>query len=268
MNICSRGFAKFVLFSVLIMLAACIAAPTQAGVWSIADDFSTTTNPNGDWTYGVYLADGHGYPFYNWEYFQLWAGMPNFAKWGNPGEDLGAGAIFYNPDTTDLVSGTQWLRPGEVAIFPANLGWGYTPVIRWTAPEAMTIAIDAAFRGHDETTTDVHVLLNGDMTDGPEWGSPTFTGTQLMDGVIDGNYGCVDLSIPQSGTIQEQTYAGVITVAAGDTIDFVVGYGPNHFYGGDLTGVTATITTVPEPSTLVILVLGVLGMICWRKTNS
>jgi hypothetical protein len=267
MNIFDRGFARILFSSMLLASAVSFAAPAHAGVWNIADDFSTTTNPNEAWSYGVYLADGHGTPFYNWEYFQSWAGMPNLAKWGNPGDDLNAGAIFYNPDTTDLVSGTQWLRPGEVALFPANLGWGYTPVIRWTATEAMTISIDAAFRGHDETTSDVHILLNGDMIDGLEWDSPTFTGTHLMDGVIEGNYGCVDLGIPQTGSSPEQTYTGVITVAAGDTIDFVAGYGPNHFYGGDMTGVSATITTVPEPGALVILVLGALGMTCWKKFN-
>jgi hypothetical protein len=264
-RLCSRS--KFIApLIAAFALMACTASMSFADVdWDVAGDFSSTANPNGAWTYGVYLEDAFNEsigPWYAWVSYQNWAGLPNLAKWGNPGEDLTAGAVFYNPGSGDHIGGTQWLRPGEVALFPAALGGGYAPVVRWTAPADMTVSIDALFTGHDEATSDVHVLLNGDMFDGAP---PTFTGTHLFDGVVDGNYGYEAASIPQTGTSPSQAYTGTISVVAGDTIDFVVGYGPNLFYGGDMTGVSAKITQVPEPGTFAALATGLLGLLVWRR---
>jgi hypothetical protein len=265
-RLCCRSIC-FAPLVVAFALVTCTASNSFAGLdWDIARDFSTTLpNPSGAWTYGVYLEDsfnsGYG-PWYAWESYQNWAGLPNLAKWGNPGDDLGAGAIFYNPGTEDHINGAQWLKPGEVACFPAAAGGGYAPVIRWTAPADMTVSIEALFTGHDEVSADVHVLLNGDMFDGAP---PTFTGTHLFDGIVEGNYGYAAVGIPQTGTSPSQAYIGTISVLAGDKIDFVVGYGPNLWYGGDLTGVSAKITEVPEPGTLVALATGLLCFIGWRR---
>jgi Ca2+-binding RTX toxin-like protein len=108
-------------------------------------------------------------------------------------------------------------QPGELGAHPGNNG-EYS-LVRWTAPASGSISIAAAFSGLDfvgPTTTDVHVLHNG---------------VSLLDGVVNG-YG--------SGS--GPSFSGNVTVAAGDTIDFAVGYGPDSNYYYDTTGIAAIIT--------------------------
>jgi hypothetical protein len=258
------NFAKmFVLF--LVISATLMATSTsEAGVWSIKDDFASA-NPNGAWTYGVYLEDGHAAGnFYAWPALANWGGTVDF--YGNPGS-VAAGVIFHN-NTPESVDGTTWLKSGDVCLYAATLGWLYDPVVRWTAPEDMTVSVDALFTGQCEGTSDVHILLNGDMVNGTEWGDPTFTGTHLLDAEINGNYGYPEYEIPQTGTVSSAPYTGVITVHAGDTIDFVSGYGSDHTNtDGAMIGVSATITTVPEPSSIGLLGLALIGFagMVWRK---
>jgi hypothetical protein len=246
-----------------LAIAACMASVSFADMdWDLARDYSTTANPNGDWSYGVYLEDAYGFSIYNWVSHQDYAGNPDLTYWGNPGDDsLTVGAIFDNPSTTNIFSGYGlWLRPGEVMFHPAAYDASYCPFIRWTAPADMDISIDAEFTGHaDSATTDVLVLLNGDMNDGS-----VYVGTPLFDGYVQGNAGCSELGIAQSGATPVQSYQGTISVHAGDYIDFFANAGGNG-YGGDPTGVSAKITQVPEPGTWIVLATGLIGLLVWRK---
>jgi len=52
-----------------------------------------------------------------------------------------------------------------------------------------------------------------------------------------------------------------ISLAAGDTIDFAVGYGANGDYFFDSTGINATVGAVPEPATAALLLGGVLAVL-------
>jgi len=246
---------------VLMLLLMAFATCACAADWDLARDFSTTTIPNGAWTDGVYLDDGFGYPWYTWEYFQSWEGLTNLAQWGNPASDLGAGAIFYNPSSEDFIVGSQWLQPGGVALFPAFINGAYAPVIRWTAPYDMQVSVDALFTGNQEVTVDVHILLNGDMSNGP-----VYTGTHLLDANLDGNYGYKDIA--SNGTVNCAAYNGVISMAAGEYIDFVAGFGANQNIANDLTGINVTISEVPEPGSLLALgsgLLGLVGMVTRRR---
>jgi len=186
----------------------------------------------------------------------VWPGTENLYYYGNEASVV-AGAIFFNPTETDFVAGAQWLQPGDVGLFPAAdwAGNRYAPFVRWTAPEAMTVSVSALFAGHDEATTDVHVLLNGNMND-----DNTYSGTHLLDGIIDGNSGYAAQGIAQSGTSPTQSYSGILTLAAGDYLDFAVGYGLNYSNPCDMTGVSVSITSVPEPGTLALLLTGIIGL--------
>jgi len=104
--------------------------------------------------------------------------------------------------------------PRQVALHPGPQG-EYS-VVRWTAPAADRYSIAATFTGLFKATTDVHLLHNG---------RPQFT-AQL-------NLG---------GNPNTATHTSDLALAAGDTVDFVVGWG-NGNYGSDSTALTATITS-------------------------
>jgi alpha-galactosidase len=105
--------------------------------------------------------------------------------------------------------------PGRLAFHPGPKG-EYS-VVRWTAAQAGEIAIDATFLAIDAqgTTTDVHVL---------------HAGQALFAGWI---------NLHDQGP--KATYAGKVTVAKGDTLDFVVGWG-NGTHVCDSTGLEVRLT--------------------------
>jgi hypothetical protein len=122
-------------------------------------------------------------------------------------------------------------------------------MVRWTAPAAYPIRIDATFVGIDTvgTTTDVHILHNG---------------FSIFDSFINDTDGFRNL-VPDT----EVALHAVLTVAAGDTIDFAAGRGRNGTYFFDTTGIDATITPIPEPSTLVLVGAAILGLAAYRARS-
>jgi hypothetical protein len=258
---------KKLMLPILTLAIAVGAASTSLATttWDLRGDFAST-NPNGAWTYGVYLEDGHSLGnFYAWPTYRPYGGSVYY--YGNEADPLACGVIFRNtsPASTD---GHVWLAPGDVAFFAGLLGWAYDPVIRWTATTDMTISVNALFTGQCDGTSDVHILLNGDMLNGPAYGDPTFTGTHLVDGEINGNYGYAPAGIPASGTVGSVAYNGTILVHAGDYIDFVSGYGSDHAITDvAMVGVSAVITQVPEPASLGLLCCALAGLLAyaWRK---
>ena len=108
--------------------------------------------------------------------------------------------------------GITW-PPGQLAFHPGPKN-EYS-VVRWTAPAALRAAVSARFTGiAEKATTDVHVLRNG---------RPLF-----------------DALLNLKGTGNQSRFTGSVTVAAGDTLDFVVGSG-NESYGGDSTALDVAI---------------------------
>jgi RHS repeat-associated protein len=88
--------------------------------------------------------------------------------------------------------------------------------VRWSASSGGTYAVSGRFEGIDTggTTTDVLITKNG---------------TTLFTGVINGYGNQLPFSLP-------------VTVAAGDIMEFSVGYGANGSYNSDSTGLAVTIT--------------------------
>ncbi len=113
--------------------------------------------------------------------------------------------------------GITW-PPGHLAFHPGPLN--EFSAVRWTAPDAGDAEVAAAFIGLAErATTDVHVLHNG---------------RPLLDGVLNLN-----------GSPNEARFNRKLPVAAGDTLDCVVGSGNAH-YGADTTGLSVTIKTAQK----------------------
>ena len=107
----------------------------------------------------------------------------------------------------------------------------------WTAPETNNYSLVSSFVGADEpfpTSTDVHVLLNS---------------SSLFSEFVNG-----------FGAPSTKSFSTIFSLNAGDNIDFVLGYGSNGTYSGDITGIEANITTGAVPfefsPTLGILAVG------------
>jgi hypothetical protein len=110
-------------------------------------------------------------------------------------------------------------------------------VIRFTAPNAGSFALDSSFTGLDfvgPTTTDVHVLLDG---------------SSIFNGIVDG-----------FGAGSGPSFTTTLTLQKGDIVDFAVGYGTNQNYLFDSTGITATLSSVPEPASVILQAIGLAGM--------
>lgn len=192
---------------------------SAATTFSLADDFLPTANPNGPWSYGFKPGAGaltlYDYPF------QLYG----LDLWGHSVvRSLYAPSIQHNdtdhainPPTAPCVT---W-QPGQLTLHPGPDG--QQSIARFTAPDAGGFQVSATFALADQcsTTTDVHVYVNG---------------ASLFDCNIDlSNQSC--------------TYTGIESLAAGDTIDFAVGYGSDGNFYFDNTFVDATITEGGTPPT-------------------
>src|SRR5262249_17510884 len=122
--------------------------------------------------------------------------------------------------TADAITiGGITLQPGQLGFHPGPNG--QYSVVRWTAPRAGALSLVASFSGLDitPTTTDVHVLHNG---------------AALFDG-----------EITEFGA--GPSFDTAVVVAAGDTIDFAVGYGSNGTYFSDTTGLDVFIAYNDSP---------------------
>ena len=119
----------------------------------------------------------------------------------------------YNETSHDIQGpGIVW-KPGQISLHPGPEGqYG---VLRWTAPQAGPYTVKATFTGiAEKTTTDVHVLHQGKA---------------IFDSGV---------NVDKWGN--EAACEKTISAQAGDTVDFVVGWG-NGSYGGDTTALAATI---------------------------
>jgi len=181
------------------------------------NDFSIASNPNGDWSYG-YSATLGG-PFQTLTNRVTTAGN---AYWYGPNPPLGGGPgypiVGYVPS---MPATSLLLHPGQN---------GEYALLRWTSPltGVADVAVTFAVGDSRPTTTDVHVLLNG---------------VALFSGPIDGSN-------------PSKAFSQSLSVSNGDKLDFAVGFGANGNYLFDSTLLTATVSAVPEPSALLLLLAG------------
>ncbi len=180
-------------------------------------------NPSGAWSYG--WSQSLGATFTRHTEFIMspqsnQATYPGIDAWtsGVEGIELNP-ATYVNPTAKAVAVGTTVsAQPGQVFLHPGPVG--QYSIARWTAPRSGTYEVRATFEGIDTTptTTDVHVQHNGvDIATGS---------INVMGG---GN------------TFQASP---LVTVVAGDAVDFAVGDGGNS-YLSDSTRVDAAMCTAP-----------------------
>ena len=203
----------------LFVAAATVAAAAQTPQWKNADydavrDFSSQSNPNGVWSYG-------------WEStfagpLTLYTGVgscetPGISWWYLACQTQ---PVLGHNDTDKVVCYYDFcLPPTYLLLHPGPAG--EFSVLRWTAPSSGVFLVEGTFVGiaTAPTTTDVHVLVNSKNS--------------LLSGPIT-SYGW-PLSFKLKGK-----------VVAGDTVDFLVGFGKEGNNGSDSTGVRFSLTRMGQ----------------------
>jgi hypothetical protein len=223
---------KYRITSLLLLLVAAFLSMSQlaaAQTFNAASDFSPTANPNGAWSYGWSASRGTAFNVFPdaVNYCGYGFGLGSIYNYICPGQDMWTAylngnlepVIVHNgtPYTFDAISCCNPTPPGGLLLHPGP--GGENAVIRWTAPAKGLYKVTATFSGLDyggPTTTDVAVLHNG---------------TQIFSDNVSG-----------FGYINARPFSSTVSVLAGDTIDFTLGYGTDGDYGADSTGLDAVIT--------------------------
>lgn len=221
------------------LVFACSLSAGAAGAapmtWNAASDFSTSQS-GGAWSYGTTGTSLDG----AFNAFTQSASIPGYDYWsGTSYAQIGKAGPF------GFASGTVSVPAGSLNVSPGSSG--EYAVLRFTAQTAGAYLISAAFWGDDfvgPTTTDVHVRSNG---------SELFAG-----------------DIASYGQANGLAWSGPIVLAAGQALDFAVGYGANKTYNYDNTGLSVSISqaeaNVPEPGTLAGVCLGFAMLGAARST--
>jgi hypothetical protein len=205
------------------------ATPTFAAtVYDAVKDFSDTTsiNVNGVWSYGYFNGSDFvpynvvtlvGSGGYGWT-SSTWAphGVP--AVVGNETE----GPILYA--TVKQGNDVLNVHPGG-SLTSGTGGTDYDSIVRFTAPVTSLYSYSGFFRVLDtKKPNGVKVSV----------GSSTQT--------LTGPFG------------SESNFSGLVHLSAGSTFDFRVNRAGDYYY--DSTGLSASITAVPEPATWAMMIIG------------
>lgn len=176
-------------------------------------EFSPTQNQGVAWSYG-YRANATAAFALLPNNDNLYGFEPGIHTWYLPNNGWNLPAVFHNGTGVTKTYGTYITHPTTLLNLHPGAG-GERSVVRWKAARAGTVTVEGRFEGLDTrgTTTDVSILHNSTVISG-------------------GNI---------NGFGNRATFSLTRAVAAGDTIEFSVGYG-NGAVLGDSTGLAATIT--------------------------
>lgn len=188
----------------------------------VARDYSTSSNNGPIWSYRWIPSTD-----VNTAYDPA-AANANFLSGPNPTAGNGVNSWGSNPavnyNTTDVfIGGSFTFAPRQFTMHPGPSG--ELAIARWKAPHAGRVAVSGTFYGTDATptTTDVHIFHNATQLTGTD---KRTVNSYRGDGV---------------------SHTQIITVAANDTVDFLVGPGGNG-YNSDSTGLAASIVEVGPDS--------------------
>ncbi len=215
-------------------------APVQAATFDAASDFSATNNPNGVWSYGESNTLGGAFNLYTNKFTDA-TGLDTW--FGNT-----LPVIIHNSTASIFTDSCCQFLPGQLSLHPGPQG--QYSIVRWTAPQSGLFSLATTFIGTHYagggTSTDVHVFRNG---------------TSLFNELVNG-----------FGNPSAKNFSTTLSIATGDTIDFLVGFGSNGNYFADNTGLSATltsVTSVPEPSSILgLMSIGILGIGTTLKRKS
>jgi hypothetical protein len=249
-----------------VMLVA-VGAAQATTIWDFATDISATNNPNNDWTMGSSTGQSGTFSAYtktDHDAFGTTDGSKSADYWMNSWGDLWGGGFFASTNGSPNAPGQQgtgwpqgyYLEKASEYMLPAVINNANHTVVRWTAPVAGTYSVSANWASAQVagvTGEVVGVKVGGLGSD--------YTFSDTLNGFV----GTLAASYAdRSGTNPLTNYSGTLTLAQGQTVDFIA---MSDAASARCTLFNATITPTPEPATIVLLFTGLLGLIAyaWRK---
>lgn len=219
------------------------AAPLRAQTWNLFNQFSTTTNPSGDWRYGgAPSLSGAFTPFTVSAATNADGVHVGLSGWRTAGAQFFAPLVVINTSGATIADGNVVLPTGSVLLHGAGSNPG-AAVVQWTAPTTGTYQLVSSFTGAQiNMQANVGVFSNG---------------SSLFSSFISGN-----------GTA---SFSSLLTLTAGTVLSFAVnrdGADPNGFAGNWTAlgvDITAVNTVVPEPATYMLMVTGLGGLALIRR---
>lgn len=213
---------RFAAFAASV-LAALGTSAVHAQTYDAFTDFSTTNNPNGVWRSGYTDTLGSSLVLYT----QFTSGT--FQSWRNPAVTVSGAPEFarnLGPQAFGVPTNFLTLHPGSANQYS---------VLRFTTAITGTYNVSAQFFVGDSGDTDANILRNSNAATPVYFAATTNT---------------------------NPLYTGTLNLAAGETLDFVVGSKGN--YSSDSTPIRITITGItaaPEPGGLALVTFGGFGLV-------
>ena len=246
-HLCVWSFSAAMFVAVAIVA---VSSTNAATVWDLADDWDVSTSsaigmgPDGVWSY---VADNAGTEIVMDASIELAGAGGDGAAPNNTWHYTGGDGMWKNPwvAMTEQVPANRDLLVGEINTQPYASGPMNT-IIRWTAPR--------------DALVDISGFIWGAQLDQPsraatvEVAHTNSAGTLLSTLVASQSYGMDgrDYGISLD--------ASSISVSAGDRIDLVNGLGS---VDSALSGLDFHIAEVAEPSTLILLGFGAIGLLVY-----
>ncbi len=229
----------------MIVAMVLVASVGYATTWDLATDFGWLSNPNGQWTYG-FLNSSTGWHTYGTVVHPNPApGGSDNTGWNN-GDWDSEGNIQKNFGPNDIDAWASF-RPAGLCDIGSPCDTGSGAGAKWTCAAGGNYLVTVWFTGQSfnlqpgGTTTDVRVLQGSSV---------------LASAAINGYVGGGGHAV--TGTIQRMDYSGTLTLAQGDVLYFLAGSMGGA--GDHLADLGVTITSVPEPSSLLAFVTGFAGL--------
>jgi hypothetical protein len=231
-------------------IALCASTAWAGLIWDAQAEFDVTAQPiNGVWTYGY----GVGPNDYRGT-FDYPVGTATDGGWTR---SMG-GSPDYSPYMWCNKTDTAGIYPAQSLVLSS--GWGgedYHTYVRWTAPADGWYQVDSRY--------EMMTYTNGSYWTGEMDVTTVVNGVNVFADYVSGyDYQQYNGAWPAYSP-GPKTSTGTYYLQAGQTVDFVGGVGWVDAAYDFVNIAGCKVTAVPEPGTLILLVLGLAGVAAYSR---